>query len=560
MKDEILKDKRVLLWIGLVALSLILIAVHPTTEGFASGLKYGLDLQGGSWLQLQLKGAMVELDVQPEKILQKQFNASSVEKRGDSYIITVNGEIPATLADDLGYSGAKSLQRDNVTRITIMTSADSVISNYLKKELDADVKIVSMAPVVYEIRTNVTRESLNELLAPVGGSVVSGKEGFVEGVKPETVDETKKVLDSKLNRLGLQDIKVRTVGNQFILIDLAGVDITSAQDLVGKPGKFEIRIQTEGNETMHVLYGDAVDSVEIPRGDSQSRWGVPFALSEEGARIFQKAAIDAGATKDPEAHEISMYLDKDEIFSAPLAPELAASLQKSPSRSMVAEAGMGDEGSNKAKELYIHLREGALPVSVMIVSSGQMAALLGKQFKFQMVVGGVIAILIVAGLVYRKYRERRIVLPMVTTSFSEVILILGVWALMGWQLDLASIAGIILVIGTGVDHLIIITDELIQGGGEVTATSIREKAAAAAEKAGGKVAGPSGKVYMARLARSFSIILAAAATTVAAMFPMLLMGFGALTGFALSIIIGVLIGVGVARPAYGRVIGYILAE
>jgi preprotein translocase subunit SecD len=166
----------------------------------------------------------------------------------------------------------------------------------------------------------------------------------------------------------------------------------------------------------------------------------------------------------------------------------------------------------------------------------------------------------VAGLVYRRYRERRIVLPMVTTSFSEVILILGVWALMGWQLDLASIAGIILVIGTGVDQLIIITDELIQGGGEITAASIREKAATAAEKASGKATGPSGKVYMARLTRSFSIILAAAATTIAAMFPLLLMGFGALTGFALSIIIGVLLGVGVARPAYGRVIGYILAE
>ncbi len=169
MKDEILKDKRILLWICLVVLSLIVIAIHPTTEGLASGLKYGLDLEGGSWLQLQLQGAMVELDVQPEKILQKQFNASSVDRRGDSYIIAINGVIPATLADDLGYSGAKSVQRDNVTRVTIITSPESVISNYLKKELDSDVKIVSITAVVYEIRTNVTRESLNELLAPVGG-------------------------------------------------------------------------------------------------------------------------------------------------------------------------------------------------------------------------------------------------------------------------------------------------------------------------------------------------------------------------------------------------------
>jgi len=215
--------------------------------------------------------------------LQKQFNASSVEKQGDSYIVTVSGEVPATLTDDLGYSAAKTARRGNETRITIMASPESVITNYLKKQLDADVKIVGLAPVLYEIRTNVTRESLDELLVPVGGSVVQAEEGFREGVTPETVDDTKKVLDSKLNRLGLQDIKVRVVDNKFILIDLAGVDVASAQDVVGKPGKFEIRIQTEDNETMHVLYGDAVESVEIPRGDTNGRWGVPFAVSGEGA-------------------------------------------------------------------------------------------------------------------------------------------------------------------------------------------------------------------------------------------------------------------------------------
>jgi Preprotein translocase subunit SecD len=44
------------------------------------------------------------------------------------------------------------------------------------------------------------------------------------------------------------------------------------------------------------------------------------------------------------------------------------------------------------------------------------------------------------------------------------------------------------------------------------------------------------------------------------MIPLLWMGFGALMGFALITIIGVLIGVGIARPAYGRIIGYILGE
>ena len=553
--SDLSKDRRVVLYAVVVALAIICIG--------AFGLKFGLDLEGGSYLQLQLQGAVAQVDVTAEKILEVQFNASSVEKHGDSYVVTIPGKVKATLPDDLGYSGAKMVERDNATKITIMATSETVITNYLKKNLDSDVKIVAVAPVKYEIRTNVTRESLDALLAPVGGKIPTGEETFVEGVTPETVDETKKVLDSKLNRLGLQDIKVRVVDNKFILIDLAGMDVATAQDVVGKPGKFEIRIQTEDNQSMHVLYGDAVESVEIPNGDRNGGWGVPFVLSEEGAQIFQKAAIDAGATKNPDAHNIAMYLDKDEIFSAPLAAELAGSLEKAPIRSMEARVGAGDAGSQKAKELYIHLREGALPVNVVVVGSGQVSAALGKQFKIQMVIAGLIALLAVAAMVFYRYREKRIVLPMVATSFSEVVMMLGIWSLAGWQLDLASLAGIIMVIGTGVDQLVIITDELIRGGEATLAAdrSIKERAAAAAEKAGvGKVVATSSKVYLSRLSRAFAIILGAAATTAVAMLPLLYMGFGALTGFALIIILGVILGTLIARPAYGRIIGHILAE
>ncbi len=559
--DDLSKDYRVMIWAAFVIIALIFIATPlPGYVGLNHGLKYGLDLEGGSWLQLQLQGAMVQLDVSPEKILELQFNASSVQRQGSNYIINTKDPVPATLLDDLGYTGAKG---EGTTKITIPATPEGVIIDFLQKSLDADVKIVpESSPLQYEIRTNVTRESLNQLLAPVGGSVPTGEKTFVEGVTADTVEQTKSVLDAKLNRLGLQDIKVRIVGNQYILIDLAGKNVDEAQDVVGKPGKFEIRIQTKDNESMHVLYGDAIASVDVPTPGRQNNWGVPFALSEEGAQAFQKAAIDSGATKNPQAHEIAMILDKDTIFSAPLADELAASLEKAPTRNMEATVGAGDEGARKAKTLEIHLRAGALPVNVKIVGSGQVAAALGAQFKFQMVFAGLIALLAVIGMIYYRYRERRIALPMSATSFSEVIMMLGIWSAMGWQLDLASLAGIIMVIGTGVDHLVIITDELLRGGEAATtstARSIKERAAAAVEKSGDKASGPSGKVYLARLSRAFSIILGAALTTVVAMVPLLFMGFGALTGFALIIVIGVLIGVGIARPAYGRVIGYIMA-
>ena len=560
--EDLSKDGRVVLYVVVVALAIISIGYF--------GLKFGLDLEGGSYLQLQLQGAEAQIDASPEKILEYQFNATSIEKHGQSYIIMAPGRVDARFAENLGYIGAKAAAGNDSTKITITVSPETIIINYLEKSLDTDVKLdTDVTPIRYEILTNVTRDSLNALLAPVGGKVPEGEDTFVEGVTDQTMADTKKVLDSKLNRLGLQDIKVRTVGNRFIIIDMAGADVAEAQKIVGEPGKFEIRIQMANNESMHVLYGDAVESVDIPEKENNA-WGVPFTLSEDGAIAFQKAAIDSGATKKPQDHYVSMYLDKEEIFSAPLAAELASSLQKTPSRRMQATVGTGEAGSEKALLLNIHLREGALPVNVEIVGSGQVSAELGGQFKIQMIIAGLIALLAVAGMIYYRYREKRIVLPMVTTSFSEVVMMLGVWAVAGWQLDLASLAGIIMVIGTGVDQLVIITDELMRGGEAASSAaapvlpssdkrSIKERAAQAAEKASmGKISATTSKVYLSRLSRAFMIILGAAATTSVAMLPLLFMGFGALTGFALIIILGVILGTFIARPAYGRIIGHIL--
>src|SRR5664279_2233239 len=95
--EDLSKDRRVVLYAVVLALAIILIGTL--------GLKFGLDLQGGSYLQLQLEGAVAQVDVTPEKILEVQFNASSVQKLGNAYVVMVPGIVKATLPDDLGYSG-----------------------------------------------------------------------------------------------------------------------------------------------------------------------------------------------------------------------------------------------------------------------------------------------------------------------------------------------------------------------------------------------------------------------------------------------------------------------
>ena len=538
---DITKDPRVIIFFAAVVTSLLILAPMPSEDGLKSRLKYGLDLEGGSWLQLKLQGSMIQPQVDPIKILEKQFGEAfgapvQVEWRQATteYEIIAQGRVTRAQVEDLGYPQATVTPRGDATRIAIAASPVGVMMNYLQTSLDSDVKYLGPDPISFEVRSNVTRESIEALLAEVGGTLAPGEVGFSEGVTEETVDETKQILDRKLNRLGLADIKVRVVDNKFILIDLAGVSVTDAQDIVGKPGVFEIRIQTTGNESIHVLYGSEIVDVSLPTGDRAGNWGVPFTLSEDGALAFQKAAIDTGAIKNRMDHEISMHLDNDLIFSAPLAQDLAASLEVAPMRSMVAQVGAD---SQRAHDLYIHLREGALPVNVEIIGSGQVTAALGEQFKKQVLIAGILAMLSAGFMIFLRYRRPKIVAPMVATSFSEVLMMLAIAALLNWQLDLAALAGLIVVIGTGIDHLVIITDELLYEG---------------------KM--PSGKVYLARLSSAFGIIMAAAATMIVAMLPLFGMGFGAFKSFALITIAGVLIGVLIARPAYGRIIGWIMQE
>ena len=546
--EELIKDVRVIALILLVLGSIVSIYMYPMPppgSGFRGNLKFGLDLEGGSWIQLQLKGTLVQIDASKEKIIENELG----KKLNDFYItdsdenqvtFTTTSSTTKEFIDSLGYETSDVTIRGNVTQVTIYARKEGIISTFLSKKLDEDVvpTIYEDKPI-YEIRAKVPKERIDEILSAVGGKIALGENGdpiYMNIVTKETMELTKSILDEKLNILGLSDIPIRTVGDDFILIDLAGVDLDTAKRIVGHPGKFEIRIQTTQNNSEHVLFGDDIDNVDpmpvaISDGLGGYSWAAAFRLTETGAKAFRDAAIRYGAVDDPDSHYVMMLLDDNVIYTAPLSPDFANNLKEYPIYYISATTGSGDWGKQEAEELIIHLSAGALPVSVETVGSGQVPALLGAQFREQVLIAAVLAIIVVSIVVSLRYHQRKIILPMLITSLSEVIILLGFASLINWQLNLPSIAGILAVIGTGIDHLVVITDEVLFEG-EI----------------------PPDKVFSARLSSAFKIILAAAATTVFAMLPLYFLGLGALAGFAMVTIVGVLVGVFVTRPAYGRII------
>jgi preprotein translocase subunit SecD len=553
--NGLLKNPRIIIFI--LAILGAVIAIHPgyvPGQGATSHLSYGLDLEGGSWLQIKLEGALAQVDADSGKIVSAlvepvigapiNITSSNLEVGGSadkSITFTTSAPINASQIEILGL-GTVNMEKlsGGATQVTISsTSKEVLIETYLSKSLDTEVVLTSTQNgVVYEIRKAVSEAELEALLGKVGGSIHKNEDGtstYKEGVSTETRDLTKSILSDKLNSFGLKDIPVRTVGGDYILIDFAGIDLATAKEIAEKPGKFEIRIQTTGNETQHVLYGNSIVNVGIP-GFSDNQWHTPFTLNEEGAKALQKVALDTGAIDNPEEHYLNMYLDQVKVYGAPLSPSAASKLREAPIYSWEASTGSDEAAKTEAKALQVHLRSGALPVNVVLVGSGHVDAGLGAQFKTEAVLAGLISLIAVAAVVYFRYKRPEILVPMVGTSISEVIMILGVAALINWQLDLASIAGIIASIGTGIDHLIIITDEVLYEG-KLPSTK---------------------KVFSSRIGKAFVIILGAASTNVIAMSPLVVMGFGTLKGFAITTIIGVFIGVIVARPVYGVVIKELL--
>jgi preprotein translocase subunit SecD len=478
---DLIKNWQVALMIILVIASAILLFPHIENGKLVTNTQYGLDLSEGTWLQMQFQAEVVGF--------------------------TTDRPVNDFLAD-------------------------------LHQTLDAEIFLVGDNKI--EIRKYFTEDELEGAFNAAGGQLTS----YEQGVTRETAELAKQILEQKLNALGTKNANVNPlIGlsgvSQYIRVELAGVSLSEAKAIVGTQGRFEIRLHTTGNETQHVLYGDAISTVGIPSQEPRGsdRWGVSFTLTKEGAAQFRDAAIKYGATTDPDNHWLDMILDDKIVYSAPLDEDLAAKLQFEPTQVLFASTGTGTQGLTAAQNLEIHLRAGALPVQVTVAGSGYVPAALSDYFKTMSAVAFIIAAIAVGAVIFYRYREASIVLPMMAVNLTEIVILLGIMAAIQYQLDLAAIAALIAVLGTGIDQLVIITDEVLHEG---------------------KV--PSKQLYQKRLTRAVGIIMISAATVVIAMLPLALLDLSTLRGFAIITILGVLIGVLITRPAYGKIIMAILSK
>jgi preprotein translocase subunit SecD len=259
-----------------------------------------------------------------------------------------------------------------------------------------------------------------------------------------------------VNATGVSEPVVVVQGDDRIVVELPGVtDPDSVRRLVGQTGRLDFvplgstQVQV-GQELDLEAYpplfsGDQVKSATIGQSQTQGLT-VDFVLKDEGAKLF------ADYTTNHVNDFFAIVLD-GKVISAPQINEPIPGGQV-----QISAGGIGGFSAAEANELVTILKFGSLPFPIQEVSAQQISATLGEQFLAQSLIAGAIGILLVITFMLLYYR-----LPGLVASFALVyytIVVIAIFRLIPVTLTLAGIAGFVLSIGMAVDANILIFERM----------------------------------------------------------------------------------------------------
>lgn len=437
--------------------------------------------------------------------------------------------------------------------VDVTQENDADIERELADELDIDVIDVQARPELdtVEVYAGNSTTELATALDETGHSYESVRTGVTAPTRRSIVS----VLTQKVNAVGLSGGSVSTArtptGQYFVVVEAPDQNASQVQDLVDERGVVEMVASypaSDGNGTNRtVAIRQNVIAGISPIETQQGQPVVPVTLTEAGAERFSAVMLRTGFVSEAisggsgtfcnfEGSPNSSYclltvLNGEVVYSSGLGADLASGM-RSGEFNASGEFVVFAPNRSAAQELRTNLQTGALPASLDLenATTSFITGTRAGQFKSTAFLTGLAAVLAVSFAVFLRYGRPEVALPMILTALAEVAILLGFAAAIELPLDLSHIAGFIAVIGTGVDDLIIIADEVMTE--DVN----------------------SNRVFKSRFRKALWVIGVAAATTIIAMLPLTQLSLGDLQGFAIITILGVLVGVLLTRPAYGDIL------
>jgi preprotein translocase subunit SecD len=232
-------------------------------------------------------------------------------------------------------------------------------------------------------------------------------------------------------------------------------DPEAVRRLVGTTGRLDFvplgTTQATQDQTLDpkifppLFSGDQVSSATVGT-DQNGRPAVNFVLKDTGKNLF------ADYTRDHIGQYFAITLD-NRVISAPVINDSIPN-----GNVQITGGGLGGFSGKEATDLVTVLKFGSLPFPITALSSEQISATLGTQFLNQTVLAGLIGIALVITFMLIYYR-----LPGGVASFALVyytLVMVAIFRLVPVTLTLAGIAGFVLSVGMAVDANILIFERM----------------------------------------------------------------------------------------------------
>jgi len=452
---------------------------------FTNGIKYGLDLQGGMHLVLEVDDpegtytdeAKADHIERADRILRTRIDEFGVEEPliqrvgSDRLII----ELPGIRDEER----AKNLIQRNAYlefRLVLPTSTVETAFPRMDRAIVADLGADSIRAMGHATETTPTNNSLEELLFQGQDTAAADSAQSPEAEASEVVADTAEAETPAAELRPLTGLLNQGDGEGIFLV--AQEDLEAAQlflslpdvqralprgtslvwgaDLVGYGARNYRRLYVLEEDPF--LTGDMLENAVANRDPQYNQAIVNFELNRRGGRRF------AEFTGQHVGDFLAIVLD-DEVMSAPVI------------RDRIGASGqieLGGAPMEEARDLALVLRAGALTAPLAIMEERTVGPSLGQDSIDAGMIAGIVGLVLVVGIMIAYYRLAGLLAVGALAVY--VVLVLGGLSAFNATLTVPGIAGLILSIGMAVDANVLIferiREELIAG--RATRTAVDE--------------------------------------------------------------------------------------
>ena len=454
---------------------------------FNKKINLGLDLQGGSYLLLEIDNGPIEI----QKLQNTTTNIRNFFK-GKKILF-------------------KDLRIENSSIYFEVSSEDNEKVKSFFSDKDSEINPYYNQYKSHQFDLTVKDNDFKLVLS---------KYGLIE-IKNSSQDQAIEIVRRRVDEVGTNEPNILKRGNNRILVELPGLDDPMRiKSLLGKTANLTFRFVTQnsndtfGVETLQfeddsrealvskriILSGESLLDAQPQMNNQSNETVVSFTLDRVGAKRFGKAT-STGIGK-----QLAIVLD-GKIVSAPVIRD-----------AIVSGSGQisGDFTFQTATDLALLLRSGALPAPLNIIEERTVGPDLGQDSINAGVFALIIGFILVIIFMFFKYKIFGLIANL--TLLINLFFLVGILTIFEATLTLPGIAGIILTVGMAVDANVLIFERI--------------KEESKSEK-NNIIAFDTGYV------KSKTAIIDANITTLIAAVILFFMGSGPVKGFSVTLAVGI---------------------